>query len=427
MREMADARRSIERGVTVTGLETQAVRSDTETGSQQRLIEIGWILAGRFDERDQRAAVRCRDAVRDQLASDLPEFDWHLPLVHYERVTSTVRAEPIACLEQAAAERNLRQWDFTVLITTADLISHYRAEAMLAVSRSLAGVVVSTAGAAGDLSDVGADAENNETVLVRRLRALVLHGLGHLNGLKHHPEDTNWMFSVDSPEQLNRLESFDDPQRERLAQELADVADQRLEEDRRYRSLRPGLFYLLGTWVNRQEIFKALIESKPWYFPLRFGRLTAAAVSGLLVLVVTAEVWELAAAQAAAGVAGLSAVAVLATTIYILFRQRLFVRRKARLNELTVVTNVSALAIVLTGMATTYIVMVAVALLVGGVLFPPELLQRWMSRTAVSIGLTDYLQLACFTAALSIFIGALGSSFERHSYFRHVIFIDEEL
>ena len=326
----------------------------------------------------------------------------------------------------SAAERNTRKWDFYVLTTSVELTSHYGAEAMMAVSRSLAGIVISTSRIAESQGLAGYE-HGDRGLAAHRICALVLHALGHLNGLGHHPDESNFMFSAKSPQQLDGVDEFDDRQRERLREELMQVADRRLEEDSRYRALHPGLFYLLGAWINRREIVEAILQAKPWEFPIRFGRLTAAGLSALLVMIVTAEVWELAHRQSVGVVAGLSVIAIVSTTLYILFRQQLLVRRRPRLNELTVVANVSGFAIVLAGMLTIYFFMVAIAFAAAGVLFSPNLLHSWAGQPRSTVGAGDYLHLASFAASLSIFIGALGGSFERHTYFRHVIFVDEEV
>jgi hypothetical protein len=74
-------------------------------------------------------------------------------------------------------------------------------------------------------------------------------------------------------------------------------------------------------------------------------------VSALLLLLVTAEVWELGMSQSAAQVIGLSICALLLTCIYTLLRQRLLVRRQAgSLSEQTVITNIAITSVVGLGM-----------------------------------------------------------------------------
>ena len=120
-------------------------------------------------------------------------------------------------------------------------------------------------------------------------------------------------------------------------------------------------------------------------------------MSALLLLLVTAEVWDVGMSQSAAQVIGLSLFALLLTSIYTLIRQRLLVRRQVgSLSEQTVITNIAIASVVVLGMLTTY-----------GLLF-------------------SYVVLAAFVASLGILIGALGASFEEQYHFRHITYIDEE-
>ena len=150
-------------------------------------------------------------------------------------------------------------------------------------------------------------------------------------------------------------------------------------------------------------------------------------MSAMLVLIVTVEEWELAGRQNGIVVSLLSLIAVMATTFYVLMRQRLFLPRQRRLKELTVMTNVSTFLIVLVGMSTVYLLIVALASALGAAFFSVQLLHNWTGVAVASVGADDYLRLASFVASLSIFIGALGSGLERHTYFRHVVFVDEEM
>ena len=208
---------------------------------------------------------------------------------------------------------------------------------------------------------------------------------------------------------------------------MHEVADQRLEESNGQRKNSIG-FYIKAAWINRSDILESLIEAKPWEFPYRLSRLTTAAVSAILILLISAEAWDLGMSQAPWFVVLLSLVAICFTTIYTLIRQKLFVRRERReLSEQNVVTNVSTSAIVFFGIITTYLIMLLLTITAALTLFSNRLADNWSESIMEAPNATHYFSLALFVSSLGIFIGALGASFEEQTYFRHVTFVDEEI
>ncbi|MEE4144202.1 MAG: hypothetical protein V2I26_05320, partial [Halieaceae bacterium] len=96
------------------------------TSTDLPLVEIGWLVAGKLDEVDLRATGHARQAVREELARTFPQFQWRMPLVHWEELTTGPRAEPAELLEYGVADRNAKHWDFAAIVTGAELVGHYR-------------------------------------------------------------------------------------------------------------------------------------------------------------------------------------------------------------------------------------------------------------------------------------------------------------
>lgn len=160
---------------------------------------------------------------------------------------------------------------------------------------------------------------------------------------------------------------------------------------------------------------------------MRLSRLTTAAFSALLLLVITAEAWDLGMSQAPELVAALSTATLILTSAYILRRQQLLVRRdSSRLTELAVVSHVSIVVSVFLGMLTTYLLLFAVTLALARTLFSQHLVEGWAVSLGGQVLGHHYLVFSAFVASLGILIGALGASFEDQNYFRHVAYVDEE-
>lgn len=398
------------------------------SGTRASVIEVGWIMAGRLDSVDRTAVEQARDATVDFLRKHLPEFAWRMPLLRRDELVRSSREEGVVLLDAGIVERNIRHWDFSVLITAADLVSHYKTDVISVVSRSLEGTVISTCRI--DPKAAVPEIEDDERTirLAGRIQALVIHAFGHFCGLGHEDDPANFMFDVATISDLDRTAELSRHQVNALSVDLKQVADQRLEEQRPAQFQNSLTFYLRAAWINRGDILESLAEAKPWQFPLRLSRLTAAAVSAMMILLVTAEAWDLGMSQSPIFVTMLSLIAICFTTAYTLVRQRLFIRREHRqLSEQNVITNLSTISIVLAGITTTYVVLFLLTFTAAQVLFTAELATNWTESLADGPALTDYTTLASFIAALGIFIGSLGASFEQQHYFRHVTFVDEEI
>jgi hypothetical protein len=329
-------------------------------------------------------------------------------------------------LDYGVTERQAKHWDFAFILTDADLISHYKPYALGAPSRSVSVAVMSTARLDPQSTQSTATTEERRTAMSRRLYALALHLFGHLNGLPHHQDTQGCMYEPETVDDLDQMTHFTAAQVEQLTANLHEVADLRLEEEPTVRT-RPFWFYVRGVWISRDGIMSAIIRAKPWEFPFRLTRLTTAAISALLLLLVTAEVWDVGMTQPASSVVSSSLFALLLTSTYILKRQRLLTRREASaLSEQIVVTDISITAVVLLGMFTTYMLLFTGALGCSTLLFRRQVVAGWAVSLSGDIHAMHYVVLSAFVASLSLAIGALGASFEQHYYFRHITYIDEE-
>jgi|GEM_PF-294255 len=411
------------------------------------LIEVGWLVVGALDEVDRQAVVAARDRALQEVERGFPDFDWRMPLLERRDLAQEVREEPVTLLDYGRGERDARRWDFALVITSADLVAHEKPYALAVPSRALGVGVISTVRidpkasgrprlpvgappgrrqpvAPGNPAAQASEGERAE-IMAQRIFALALHLLGHLNGLDHGGSPACAMHEPAGVSDLDHMHRFEADEVEILAEELTDVADLRLEERRR--RLAPLTFYLQAAWFNRDDIASSVRLARPWMFPLRLSRLTTAAGSALVILLLTAETWDLGMNQPSALVGALAGLVLVVTTAYVLKHQRLLVRRGSRrLTEQTVVTNISLTLVVFLGLGVTFAGLFLVALGAERLLYPPALVESWTASISGPLVLRQYMVLAGFVASLGIVIGALGASFEEENYIRHIAFVDEE-
>ena len=402
--------------------------SQNNDKSRARLIEIGWVLAGRFSELELDAITQARDQLQDYLRASFPQFQWQLPLLYKPAYFRGPSAEAAPLLRDGLRERDSHSWDFALVLTSADLNSYYKAYTLAVPSQALAVAVVSLSRLAPQSElERGQPPDAPSTVLGRRLRALALHLLGDLNGVPHSDANNSVMFQPDEVSDLDQMQDYHASEQDLLAEELADIADVRLEEEYT-QPTNLFVFYLRATWRLRDEIRSAVVQARPWEFPFRLSRLTTGALSTLLIMLMTAEAWEVGMSQNQPFITFFSLTALSIASIFILKRQKLLLRRSRRaLTEQTVQTNVAISLVVLLGMLTTYLLLFALVLSLSELLFNARLVAEWVASGSKPIQLSSYIALSQLVASLGMLIGSLGASFEGQNYFQHIAYVDEEL
>lgn len=392
------------------------------------------MVAGPLDFVDAKAARLAVEQADQRLSELFDEFRFDFfeikrPEMTGGSIAGNGRVEPSVLLQQAVEERDSRHWDFAIMLTASELVGNYSPYCFAALSRPLDAAVLSMS--LIDPMALGVEANRDERVerIARRLSRLILHSIGHLCGLPQSDHPNDLMYHPPHAGALDLMAGMDAESVERQRGALAEIADQRLEERSGRAMTRPG-FAFRAAWINRKEIYQAMWAARPWEFPKRLSRLTIASFSTLAILFMTAEAWDLALAQGNVRLPALCVLSLLATTSYVVLRQQLLVRRGTRRSEQAVVTSASAMGIVLAGMATTWAALFLVGVVLSFLLFPGTLIAGWAASSISDpseLLWTDRPQMAAFAASLGLMIGALGASFESQHYFRHIIFVDEEL
>lgn len=402
----------------------QILQSDTPSST---LIEIGLIIMGNPDPIDLRAITATRQQLEIFLSRHLPSFQWQFTTVLREDVPTAIRNEPAVLLQDGSQIRDSETWDFALIYTSADLLARYKPYALSVISSALDLAVISTSRIDPHVANADVDETTRADILTDALFTLSLHAIGHLNGLNRHPDNNNFMHALNSPSAIPAMQQFTDTQKSVMRDNLQKIADQRLEESESASNLSDIRFYLQSAWMNRHEIAAACWHAKPWEFPMRLMRLSAAALSTLLILLMTAETWHLAIIQSIPKLSIILLLVLLITSGFIALRQRLFIHRHTHpLSEQTVITNVSSAMIVITGMLTTTIALLVSGLIVSTTLYSPALIESWTASAVVPITLSHYWLASLLVTTLGLVVGALGASFEDQYYFRHVVFVDEE-
>ena len=391
-------------------------------------VVVGWVQAGPLDDDQREAFARARALVREALRTELPGFAWSFPFVRRRDLGTPAEAEPVDLLDAGVTERRVAGWDFALVVTAADLRPRYRPFALATPAQALDTAALSMARLDPGVRDSTMTAEARTARVAHRLAALALHAFGHLNGLDHDDHEDAVMHAPRSPADLDASSlQFTEPNRAEIEAELHDVADPRMEEETAFERLSDAAFAVKALVLNWPDVADTVLQIRPWRFPFQLSKLTTAAFSTLVVLVMTAEAWDLGTRQPLALVAALSAAAIVGTSAYLVRKQGLLARRHGQARtEQQVVQAASILLALGLGMSTTWGLLFATTLALRVLFFDAPILDGWAASLGHPVGPDDVLAFAGFVAALGLGVGALGGSFEDQTYFRHVAYVDEE-
>lgn len=149
-----------------------------------------------------------------------------------------------------------------------------------------------------------------------------------------------------------------------------------------------------------------------------------AAFSAMVLLLVTAETWELAMHLPALPLVSISLASLITAIVYIATQQRLFMPAPRRTTEQVATAHLAIGLSLITAIAVAYIGLFALTLF-ATITFPSSVVDSWSKLDQVHY--RDQFRMAAMVAAACLAIAALGGSFEQRSQVRHMAYVDEEI
>jgi hypothetical protein len=255
----------------------------------------------------------------------------------------------------------------------------------------------------------------------RRLAGLMLHTVGHLLNLEHHPGPTNAMYDFTSIEDLERMEELTPAQQEHIRRTLPVEARDAVQGESRL------VFTIRNIVKNWPAILQAVIRANPLHLLTELPTMMTAAFSVIIVLFFTAEIWDVASTVELGQLVVFSVIALIAGTI-VLYRAFAFgavLTRRKRMVESIVVTTTATLLSLLGTMVLLYILFLGVAYLGTVIIFPRRLMSTWPTVDP-AVRVIDHVKLSMFLAAVGVLSGSLGGRADSGQLVRYILFLDEE-
>ena len=368
--------------------------------------------------------VELVDAAVEKLEAHLTrELGLRIDVFAFEgpHLTPTAGAyAPLDFLRIGLGEKIERKVHFLLIVTEVDLAASTLSFALALPSQLTNVGVVSTKrlspGFWGEDEDPARTAD--------RLTALLLHTLGHLLNLPHHPDEANVMFDFGEVEGLDRMRDITPAQRKLVEHNLPIEARERVSqrEDRGRWS-----FILRALALNLRGIGSAVVRANPFRLIGRLPTMLTAALSVVIVLFFSPEMWDVASTVDLYQLILFALLAVFGATfaLYRAFAFGAVLGRDRLLSESAVVTEAATILSLFLTVALLYLLFVG-ALYTGIVtIFPRKLMETWPTVDP-AVRALDHIKLSLFIGALGVLAGSLGGRADSRDLVRGVLFVDEE-
>ncbi len=324
---------------------------------------------------------------------------------------------PLDFLEIGLAEKLERDLPFMLIVTEVDLSSSSLAYTLALPSRLTNIAICSTRrldpGFWGD--------EPDDDRAASRLARLMLHSFGHLVGLDHERDPENAMYPLESVQDLDRMSRLTTAQVERVSRVLPREAHERSTREGKARFVAWTLFHDAGA------IARAVVNANPFRLLATMPTMLAAALSVIVVLLFSAETWDVASAVSVPQIATFSLMC-LAAAAFVLYRAFAFdalLRRDRRITESSIVTTAATMLCLVLTLIVMFAFFGGLMYLVTVAVFPQSLMETWPGNGEATTPL-DHLKLSLFLAAMGVLAGSLGGRSDSRDLVRGVLFITED-
>ena len=374
-------------------------------------------VEGKHSERFERLANAAVTAFDKALGTEL---GLRVDLLRFDGPHLTPAAgayAPLDFLRLGMTEKLERNADFLLIVTEVDL-------AATALSYTLA--------LPSQLTNIGVISmkrleptfwgeEADEALTVRRLNHLLLHTLGHLLNLPHTDDPRNAMYAFEGVDDLGAVATLTPAQRGHVRLALPREARERSSRGNRWGFV---LRTLLTDW---RSIAHAVTRANPLRLATRLPTLITAALSVIIVVFFSPEMWDVASTVELYQLVLFAGVSVAVGT-FALYRAFAFgtpLRRDRRLTESSVVTGAAVLLSLTLTMLFIFAAFAALVYLGIATIFPRQLMETWPTVDP-AVRTLDHIKLSLFVAAFGTLAGSLGGRADSRNLVRDVLFIDEE-
>ena len=389
----------------------------TAHASTDPAINVGVVAAytpGTEAEKLRRFARRAVEDAETELAN-ATGMEWQFHAEEPVRLPDDETRRPSDFLDEASLRMVEGPYDLVVVVTNATLTSRRR-KAVPGLASEVSRIAVVSVRQLTRTSRGRPSHDLDDEAVRWNAATLVVHLLGHVLGVDH-ADGVMAPFRFD--ESRREVPSFGEKTASRLRRRANRLPGQ---EEVVCGSLERFAFHVRAAVAHPRQVLLPLVRNRAPLLPLSLPKLATAAVTPTLVLVFSAETWDVGVHMTSAVAGGVALVSVLAATVYLTLIQRLFFPRKDKrvLTEHMAVVNV---AVFLTVLAAVVGLFVMVGLLMLGIelfIFPEDLITNWPTLEDPEVGFVDLVHTSAFISTVGVLTGSLAGGLESRTVVRHL-------
>ncbi|MFD1647668.1 hypothetical protein [Haloarchaeobius litoreus] len=417
----SDADRNSSGGVVAAGDEADqpdepAVYDWPDDEAESR-IDVGVLVAhspgGAVEPLRSFAERMARDGV-DELAA-VTDAAWRVHCVEPDPLTDRAPRRPSEFLDEAALHMTKRPYDLVVVVTDVPLTTRDE-RTVEGLASPLARVVVVSTQRLLRTHDRAAVREIDSPAVRWNAATLLVHLLGHVFRADHSDGGVMAPFSFDPSRRS--VPPFDAD----VTEHLEGIASRIPQADVSRGWLRRLVFHAVSLVRNPGIVAATLLQSRAPLLPFSLPRLSTAAVTPTLILVFSAEAWDVG-LNLTNRIAALFAIgSIIAAALHLLYVQRLtFPREHSQVfTEHMALVNVTVFLILVVAMTGLFLIVGSIMLLIELAVFPPNLMTNWPSLEDPTVGLVDLVRVGVFISTLGVLSGALAGGAENRMALRHL-------
>lgn len=389
-------------------------------------IHIGVLLAHRpsLDPREIQPFLEQLVLDAKPEMESATEIPWTFHIVEPFSLSSDNTREPSDFLDAATMRMAEGPYDMIIVVTDVAVLSRRnRVEAGLASPVSHV-VVVSTHRLTS--SPRGKPVRSLSAAAVRTNAAtLLLHLLGHLSGLDHKKRDKSKVMAPFAfRENRKEIPGFTKAERTVLRKSIDQLPEREL---RGGTGLEGLIFHFLMALRHPKAVLSPLLRNWAILLPLSLPGLATAAVAPSLLLIFTAEIWDVGLNLNNQTTLFFAVASILGASFYLIKIQSLFMPRKEKriITEHLAIANVVIFLSILLACFGLFLMVGALMMVIELWVFPEDLISTWPTLDKPEVLLSDKVRLAAFISTVGVTTGALAGGLEKKTVIQHLaLFLD---
>ncbi len=389
--------------------------------SPELQMEVGILISYTREDKKESLIEYAR-----QLAFDVqPELEestgikWHFDVAESSRLENDSSRSPSDFLDKASLTMAEGPYDLVTVVTDVGLMSRKNTLEPALSSSVTRTIVLSTR----QITTTGRNKENfelHESQVRWNSAALYLHQIGHIIGLGHtSPAGSRIMGSVSFQKDLRKVPAFSEKEKKVLKKRISKAPERELQNGN---WLETFIFHVLMTMRHPKDFFYPLLRNGAFFLPLSLPGLATAAVAPSIILIFSAEIWDVGLGMTNGTAAFFAAISIMLASFYLVKVQALFLPRKEKrvLTEHLAVTN-SVIYFSIFFACIGLFVMVGVLMMIIEIyVFPQDLMKTWPTQSRPEIFLVDKIRIAVFISTIGVTTGALAGGLESRTLIRHL-------